>query len=419
MTLADLLIRFGIAAALGFFIGLQREHSHGGGKSEIFAGERTFALLGLSGALAAMAADELNSDLIFFGLIIFVTVISGIAYFVGANKKDRIGMTTEVAVLLTVFLGALSYWNYLALAAAIGITTTLILSVKLETDRLVRALTREDIFAVLQFAVITVIVLPVLPNRSIWPPPFDVLNPFNIWLMVVLISGISFLGYVLNKIVGPKRGLSLTGLLGGLVSSTAVTLSFSQLSQGSKKLAKPLALAIIVSWTMMFPRVIIEVAILNPKLLERVWFPLVAAGIAALAYSLYMFFSERKAEGEQIEFGNPFDLISAIKFGLLYGLVLLVAHGTQLYFGDVGVLVASFFSGLVDVDAITLSMSELSRSGGLSLTTASRAIVVAVTANTLVKGGIVLSFGAPALRRVILPGVLLIVFASLAAVFFV
>jgi uncharacterized membrane protein (DUF4010 family) len=406
-----------VAVALGFFIGLQREHSHGGGKREIFAGERTFSLLALAGALAAMAADELKSPLIFLGLILFVTVLSGVAYFVEANARGRIGMTTEVAVLVTVFLGGLSYWGYLSLAAALGIGTTLLLSIKLETDRFVRSLTREDLFAILQFAAISAIILPVLPTEVNWPEPFNILVPFNIWLMVVLISGIGFLGYVLNKIVGAERGLSLTGLLGGLVSSTAVTLSFSKLSRSSKKLAKSMALAIIISWTMMFARVLVEVAILNPQLLQMLWLPLLAGGISALIYSSYMFFAERGAEGENVKLNNPFDLLSAIKFGLLYGLILLIVHSTKLLYGDPGVLVASFFSGLLDVDAIALSMSELSRTGEISLDTASQAIVIAVTANTLVKGSIVVALGSKQLRRAILPGVLVIVVVILGAAF--
>jgi len=414
----DLFLRFGIALALGFLIGLQREHSHGGGHKDIFAGERTFALLGLSGCLAALASDEFGLPLIFFGVLLFVAALSAVAYFAEA-RQGRIGITTEVAVLITVLLGGLSYWGYLTLAAAVGIATTVILSLKIETDRLVRALTREDIFAALQFAVITAIVLPVLPNRALWEAPFDVLNPFKIWLMVVFISGIGFLGYTFIKMVGTHRGIGITGLLGGLVSSTALTLSFSQRSQIDQKLARPLAMAIIVAWTMMFPRVLVEVGVVNPALLSSVWPPIGAAGLAALLYSLYLFFSGRSDEASDLEFSNPIDLGAAIKFGFLYGFILLLTRTAQLYSGETGVLVSSFISGLADVDAITLSMSELSANGGLAAGTASRAIVVAVMANTLVKGGIVLTTAAAALRRSIWPGLALILVVGLGTAFLV
>ena len=416
MTSPDLFLRFGVSMALGFLVGLQREHSHGSGGKEIFAGERTFALLGLGGCLAALASDEFGLPLIFFGVLLFVAVLAGAAY-VAESRQGRIGITTEVAVLVTVLLGGLCYWGYLTLAAAVGIATTVILSLKIETDRLVRALTRQDLIAALQFAVITSIVLPVLPNRALGAAPFDVLNPFNIWLMVVFISGIGFLGYVLIKIVGAQRGIGLTGFLGGLVSSTAVTLSFSQRSQNNKQLARPLALAIIVAWTMMFPRVLVEVIVVNPALLRLVWLPLVSAGLVALLYSLYLFLSERSDEVSDLEFSNPIDLSAAIKFGLLYALVLLISRSAQLYSGELGVLVSSFLSGLADVDAVALSMSELSANGGLSPSVAARAIVIAAMANTLVKGGIVLTTAAAALRRSIWPGLALIVLVGIGTAF--
>jgi uncharacterized membrane protein (DUF4010 family) len=416
MANADLFLRFGVAMALGFLIGLQREHSYGAQGAQIFAGERTLALLGLSGALAALASDVFAMPLIFFGVLLFTAVLAGAAYVVEA-REGRIGITTEVAVLIVVLLGGLCYWGYLTLAAAVGIATTVILSLKIETDRFVRALTREDIFAALQFAVITAIVLPILPDQAPWPPPFDVLNPFKIWLMVVLISGIGFLGYVLIKLVGTHRGIGITGFLGGLVSSTAVTLSFSQRSQAESKLARQLALAIIIAWTMMFPRILIEVLIVHRELLSVVGPPILAAGLAALAYSLYLFVSARSDESSDLEFSNPVDLAAAVKFGLLYALILLVTRSAQIYSGEAGVLVSSFISGLADVDAITLSMSELSRSGGLSLGTASQAIVIAAMANTLVKGGIVLTMGAAALRKALWPGLLLIVLAGIGTAF--
>ncbi|MDH5506242.1 MAG: DUF4010 domain-containing protein [Anaerolineae bacterium] len=406
MQQTDLFLRFGVALATGFMIGLQREHAHGGEGREIVAGERTFALLSLSGALGAMAADRLHSPLIFFSIILVTAGFTIAAHVLDGLRRGSIGITSEVAILVAVLVGALCYWGELTLAIAVAITTTLLLSLKLETDRFVRALTREDIQAALQLAVISAIILPVLPNESFWPPPFDVLNPFKIWLMVVFISGISFLGYVLIKFVGPRQGIGLTGLLGGLVSSTAVTLTFSERSQRESNLAKPFALAIMVSWTVMFARVLVEVGVLNLPLLRIVWLPLAAAGLAGLLYGLYLFFAQRADEKGDVEFSNPFDLASAIKFGLLYALILVVARAAQVYMGNTGVFLSSIISGLADVDAITLTMAELSLSGGLELTTAARAIVLAAMSNTVVKGGIVLMGGAPALRRALLPGFL-------------
>ena len=416
---ARVILNIAFGVGVGFFIGLQREHAHTerGGDGGVFAGERTFSLLALAGALAALISEQLQAPMVFLIAIVFVALLSVSAYTVEAIRHGRRGITTEVAVLITVLIGGLSYWGYFILAGALGVIVTFILTIKLETDRFAQALTREDIFAVLQFAIITAVVLPVLPNRAFWDAPFDVLNPFNIWLMVVFISAINFLGYVLIKTLGTDSGLSLTGIVGGLVSSTAVTLGFSHLSKEDSKLGRPLAVAIVASWVMMFPRVLVLVGVINVELVADLWLPLSLTALAALGHALFLFFSQSKGKGKSVDFSNPFDLMSALRFGLLYALVLLIARTAQIYFGDSGVLLASAVSGLAGMDAITLSMSELSRSGGLSLNIAAQALVFAVISNTVTKGGIVFALGSPELRKAVWPGVMLIFIAGMGAVF--
>lgn len=414
----DLFLRFGAAIAIGFMIGLQREFAKGNEAVPIVAGERTFALLGLAGCFAAMAADVLKSPLVFIGIIIIIGFLDGLSYLTSAGQ-GQIGMTTEVTIMISVMIGALCYWGYLALAVALGIATTTILSLKVETDRFVRALTRDDINAALRLAVISAIVLPVLPNQSFLQPPFDVLNPFKIWLMVVFISGISFLGYVAIKVVGPEQGIGLTGFLGGLVSSTAVTLSFSQRSKRDLGLAKPLSLAITVAWTVMFARILILVGVLNRDLLGEVWLPILAACLVGLAYCGYLLFSQQSVEKGEMTFTNPFDLASAIKFGLLYGVVLLLSRAGQYYLGDTGLFISSILSGIADVDAITLSVTELTTAGDVAIGTASQAIVVAAMTNTLVKGGIALMGGSLGLRKALLPGLVLMFTVGMVVAFLV
>jgi uncharacterized membrane protein (DUF4010 family) len=417
MQQVDLFCRFGAALAIGFLVGLQREYAHGGPGREIFAGERTLALMGLVGCTAAMLADVLGSPWPFVGILFLIGVLITVAYFVSA-WRGRVGLTTEVAALMTVLAGALCYWDYLALAVAIGVATTVLLSIKLEMDTFVQRITRDDILATLKFAVITAIVLPVLPNRTFGPPPLDVLNPYKIWLMVVFISGISFLGYVLVKAVGSRQGIGLTGLLGGMVSSTAVTLSFSQRSQRETGLAKPFALAITAAWTVMFSRVVVEVAALNVALLRVLWLPMAAAAAVGLAYGIYLYLSQHTDEEGDVTVSNPFELGPAVKFGLLYAVILLVSKAAQMYLGNTGVYLSSVVAGVADVDAITLSMAELSRAaGGLDLITARRAIVLAAMSNTAVKGGIVLTSGSPALRRALLPGFVLMLVAGIGVAF--
>jgi uncharacterized membrane protein (DUF4010 family) len=411
----DLFLRFGAALVIGFLIGLQREFSHGGIGKNIPAGERTFALLAVSGCLAAMASDQFDTPLIFFGLLLAVGLLLVVGYYFKANKQ-HVGMTTEIAILVTVLLGGLCFWNYIGLAVAIGVATTVILSLKLETDRLVTALTREDVQAALQFAVISAVVLPVLPNHALLPPPFDVLNPFKIWLMVVLISGISFLAYVLIKLMDSEQGIGLSGLLGGLVSSTAVTLSLTNRSKREPRLSRAFGFAIIIAWSVMFARVLFQIALVNIELVSAVWVPLSMAGVAGLLYAIYLYV-RRTAGTRQVQFKNPFDLRAALRFGLLYAFILLLSRSAQLYFGEPGVLLSSFLAGFSDSNAITLSLSELSKSGGLSLNVAAEGIVIATMTNTLFKGGIVLTSAAPGLRKAVWPGLVLVVAVGVAAVY--
>jgi uncharacterized membrane protein (DUF4010 family) len=415
-----LFVRFGTALGLGLLVGLQREYAfvREQQEEEVFAGVRTFGLLALVGCSAAFAADVSNAPLVFVAVLVIAGVLIAAGYYLG-GRDGGIGLTTEMAALLTLLAGALSYWGYLAFATALAVATTVLLAVKPEAQSFVRRLTREDVFATLKFAVIAVIVLPILPREPVGPPPFDVLVPYKVWLMVVFISGISFLGYVLIKVVGARRGIGLTGILGGMVSSTAVTLSFSQRSRDEEKLAPVFGLAILLAWTVMFGRVLVEVAALNAPLLRRLWPPLAAAAGVSLAYCAFLFFTRGGGRSDEPqEFRNPFRLGPAISFGLLYGVILLAARAAQLYLGSAGIYLSSIASGVADVDAITLSMAELSRGeSGIDHETATRAIVLAALSNTLVKGGIVLSVGAPALRRALLPGLVLIPAVTLSVLF--
>ncbi|MEX2143699.1 MAG: MgtC/SapB family protein [Anaerolineales bacterium] len=405
MNELDLFIRFATPLAIGFFIGLQREFQHGGVGRTIPAGERTFALITLSGALAAMASEQFDQPLIFFGLLLSVGLLVVVGYVFKA-QRGHFGMTTEAAILVSVLLGGLCYWGFVGLAVAIGVATTVLLSIKWETDKLVEALTRQDIIAALQFAAITAIILPVLPNESLLPAPFDVLNPFQIWLMVVFISGISFLGYLLIKLTGSQNGIGATGVLGGLVSSTAVTLSFARRSIKESKVVLALAVGISAAWAIMFARIIFQIAVIHSELLSLAWLPLVASGLAGFVFAAYLIISQRSAGRGRVEFSNPFDLGEALRFGLLYAFILVIARSAQLYMGDQGVLLSSFVSGLADVNAITISLAQLSKDGILSLQVAAQGVVIAAITNTLFKGLIVFRLGSPSLRRALTPGLL-------------
>jgi uncharacterized membrane protein (DUF4010 family) len=416
MQHTELVLRFGIALLIGVLIGLEREYARLKEEVKSFAGTRTFPLISLLGCSAALLA-ELTGAVTFGILAALLALLIAIAYAVDA-REGRVGVTTEVAAMVVFVCGALCYWDYLDLAAALAVVTFGFLTLKPQFHGLAQRISSEDLYATLKFAIISLIVLPVLPNQTYGPPPFDAFNPYKTWLMVVFISGISFLGYVLIKIIGSRRGIGLTGLLGGLASSTAVTLSFSERSQDHQELARPFALAITLAWTVMFGRVVVEVAVLNQALLNILWLPMGAAMVAGLAFCFLYYFGQRTEQGSDMELANPFELGTAIKFGLLYAVILVVAKAAQFYFQETGLYAAAALAGLADVDAITLTMAELAGAqGGIATSTAARAVVLAAISNTVVKGGIALSVGSKTLRRALLPPFVVMLVTSVVVAF--
>ncbi|HDN04536.1 MAG TPA: DUF4010 domain-containing protein [Chloroflexi bacterium] len=415
MINSELFLRFGSAILIGILIGLQREYAYGAkNHTGLVAGARTYGLMALFGASGALLADGLASPWVFSVVVVLVGVMVVVAYFITASERDEIGMTSEVAALLTVLIGGICYYHSIEVAAALGVATTVLLAVKWEFKKLVTIITREDVFATLQFAVITAIILPVLPNRTFGPPPLDVLNPYQIWEMVVFISGINFLGYILIKIVGPRKGLGISGILGGLASSTATTMSFSQRSKAQNELDRPFAVAIITSWVIMFVRIVLEVAVVNRQLLPLIWPAMSAMGGAGLLYALYLYYSQAAMDEEEMQLSNPFELGPALKFGLIYALVLLIVKAAELYIGEKGIFLTSFVAGLADVDAITLSISDLTRSGGsIPLTIGKAGIILAAISNTATKGALVFFLGSKTLGLRVLPAFVLILLIGL------
>ncbi|HSH02338.1 MAG TPA: MgtC/SapB family protein [Anaerolineae bacterium] len=427
MDTTTLFYRLGTALFIGILLGLQRQYAYtnktdtdqASDTAPLITGVRTFALFSLTGGTAAYLSDILNQPWLFIVTLVIIGLFISLGYVYAALKKEDPGLTTEVAAILTVFIGALCYWGQLEVAAALGVVVAALLSLKFELHSLAKNLTREDIIATLKFAIITAIILPLLPNETFAPPPFDVLNPYKIWWMVILISGISFLGYILMKFVGTEQGIGATGFLGGLASSTAVTLSVAQQSTRAERLSKTFALAIMIAWTVMFARVLVEVAVTNLALLRVVWLPVVAGMVTGLLYCGYLYYTaSRDKSTSDIDLSNPFELGPAIQFSLLYAIVLVLSRAGEMYFGNTGIYISSVISGLADVDAITLSMAELSQQGGsITTATASRAIVLAAVSNTVVKTGIVITAGSAGIRRAILPGAAIMVITALLVAF--
>ena len=396
----DLALRFGSALGLGVLLGLERERTKAAEHS--FAGVRTIGLIALSGALAAYFDELLGQPSLALLLFAAVALLVVVSYAVTAARGE-LGITTEVTALLAFLLGWLCMRDHIALAGGLAVSSALVLALKDWLHRLAQRIEARDVEATLKFAIVTLIILPLVPNETFGPPPLDVLNPHQVWLMVVLISAVNFLSYILVKVVGPEHGFGLTGLLGGLVSSTAVSLGFAQRSRAQPERSPALALGILLAWTVMFVRVVAIVAVVNLELAQRL-LP-VMAGLALTSVAICAWLWRRRAiqagKADVAAGENPFELWQAVRFGLAFGVVMLAARAAELYFGTSGLYLAGAVAGLTDVDAISLSMANLVHGDGARMTAAVTTIVIAVVSNTLVKTGMAVVLGAPPLRRLV------------------
>jgi uncharacterized membrane protein (DUF4010 family) len=408
----DLAMRFAAAIGLGLLLGMERQRKSD--QEMMFGGVRTFALIALLGAAGAFAQQEL--DLNWVAPLTFVAVGSLIvvAYAVSAEKGE-LGITTEISALLSFVLGGFCGWGQIGIASALAIAGLLLLTLKNYLHDLAQRVEAADVEATVKFAVISVIILPLLPNENFGPPPIDVINPYKIWLMVVLIAGLNFFGYVLVKVLGNEHGVGVTGILGGLVSSTAVTLTFSERSREEPQQSQAFALAIILAWTIMFVRVPVLVAVVQWRLgliLAASLSFMAAAGVIAAFVLWRRSRSHKKGKGAVAAGGNPLELSKAIRFGLLFGVITVVAKAAEAYLGTGGLYLAGALAGLTDVDAISLSMANLAASNVDGTIVAARTIVIAVVANTLTKAGMALSIGAPEMRRIVVPTTLAFLIAA-------
>jgi len=403
----ETLRNFVIALLIGALVGLEREqHKPIKGASSV-PGIRTFTLMALIGAVSAWLSREFDTPWIFVGATLGVTAVIVAGYLVQARRDpESIGLTTELAGLAVCLLGALTVIGSASLAVALAIVVSALLAFKQPIHSLVRKLGPDDIYAVLKLLIATFIVLPVLPDRTV--DPWGALNPYKLWLLVILISGLSLVGYVATRRLGAERGLAVTGFTGGLASSTAVTLSFARRSRelattGGADEGAALAAGILLAWLVMVGRIIVLVAVVHLDLLRAILLPAVVMGAATLAMAAVFNFRRPKSSAvaptsaNEVPLKNPFSLTAAVKFALLFAVVLLVVKVVQRYFPGSGLYLVAALAGLTDVDAITLSMAEYAKGGGVA-DKAAMAIIIAALSNTMVKAGLVVGLGSGTLR---------------------
>jgi uncharacterized membrane protein (DUF4010 family) len=405
--------RFGAALLVGALIGLEREYVQQRSGEREFGGIRTFSLMALLGAAAAHFAEREGIWLFVVGYIA-VALLVVISYIGEVIRQHEEGITTEMAALLTPLLGAMMIWGRPDLGAALGVIIALLLAMRPGLHGMARGMTDDDLRAILEFAIITAVILPLLPNRGFGP--FGVLNPFQIWLIVVLVSGIGFLGYVLIKVLGAERGIGLTGLLGGLVSSTATTLSFAGRSRQEEELSPALARGILLASGVMFPRVLVWVGAVAPAILPSVLLPIALMFLADLGVVAFLWRRERSSKSPdqpQVRLANPLKLRTAITFGLVFAVVLVTVRAANEFLGSAGVYLASGLAAITDVDSITLSTAQLASRGVLAMRVAATAILLATLVNTAAKGVMAWSLGSPSLRRTVRRGFGVILLAGL------
>jgi uncharacterized membrane protein (DUF4010 family) len=415
--LLDLALNFATAILLGTLIGIEREKRKAEEGESGIAGLRTFTLLALLGAAAGYVAQSLSSPWVLAAALLIVGAAVVAGYFVAARVDPHsTGLTTEVAAVIVFLLGAMVMLGHPGLAIALGVVTAAVLAYKQPLHSFVDKLGWDDVYAGVRLLIATFIALPLLPNEPI--DPWGALNPYSLWLLVILISGLSLVGYVLTRLLGPARGTALTGLTGGLVSSTAVTLSFAKEGRDNPQDAPALACGILLAWAMMFARVIVLVAVVNRGLLTHVLVPFAVMAVVVGGFAAYLYFRGGSVDGTaargKLKVQNPFSLTEAAKFAALFAVVLLAVKIVQQHFPPSGLYAVAALAGLTDVDAITLSMSEFAKAGDAAVAVV--AIVIAALTNTLVKCGMAFFFAGPALGKPLLVATIATLAAGLATV---
>ena len=394
---------FLIALLIGALVGVEREKSQSASGHRTIAGLRTFILLAQLGSLAAWASMQYGGPALYAVALALVglAVISG-HVLESRVRPDAPGLSTEFAALTVFLLGGVVMYGHAEVAVALGILTSAVLAFKQPLHGLVARVATDDIYAVLKLLIASFIVLPLLPNRVI--DPLGVLNPYLLWLLVILISGLSLVGYVAVRLLGEAHGTVVTGFAGGLASSTALTLGFARQSRidPTSTGADALAAGILTAWAVMFVRVIITIAIVNTDLLPATIksfgaLTLVTGLLAAFFYLRGLRRRPVTTSGEIVSVSNPFNLVSAVQFALLFALVLVVVELTRQHAPEGGIYVVSAIAGLTDVNAITLSLAQqASDAAGFEI--AARALGIAALANTLVKFLLVAMLGRGPLR---------------------
>lgn len=386
MNLSEVFQILGIALGLGLLIGLQREST-----SSPLAGVRTFPLITILGTLCALLAQSFGGWILGLGFLSLTAIVCVGKIIELQSDKAGLGLTTEIAMLLMFGVGAYLVGGHKAIAIAVGAGAAVLLQYKGVLHGIVARLGETDVKAIMQFALLSLVILPVLPDRTFGL--YSVLNPRQIWLMVVLIVGINLVGYIVYKFFGVKAGVVLGGILGGVISSTATTVSYARRTANVSTQSGLAALVILIASSVVFGRLLLEITFVAPSFWSVAAPPLIIMLVVLALLSAGLWFWDKEKENEMPEQGNPTELKGALFFGLLYAVVLFAVAAVKELFGSQALYAVATLSGLTDVDAITLSTSQLVHAERLDANTGWRLILVATMSNLFFKTAIVAVLG--------------------------
>lgn len=407
----SIVYQLALALALGLIIGIEREWREQDLEGEPRpAGLRTFGLIGLSGGAAGLVGRQFTATpAIGLALTLIVMIV---AYWRRTKNQEYMGVTTIFAAFIAYTCGVLCAMGFEVSATAAAVIVAMILGSKEHLHSFVRHLNQKEIFSALQFLLIAGVILPLIPNERMGP--YNAINPFEIWLMAVLIAGLSFIGYISLRALSAQKGILGTAILGGFVSSTAVTVSLARMARQRPELGHLLSAGIIAASTIMFARVGIIAGVIFPKLLFQLALPIASVIVVSLICAVYLFRKAGDAALEKPEISNPLDVTSAVLFAGLLGLVMIGSRALDALFGSEGVYAISIVSGLADVDAITLTLARFA-TDNLSVNVAAAGIMLAAITNTFVKVVLAGAAGGRSLRPALVSLFAAIIAAGLSA----
>lgn len=384
MDISVLFQRLGVALGLGLLVGLQRERA-----KPHLGGLRTLPLVTIFGTVCGFLAQSFGGWVVAAGLVAIAALL--VLGNVLREEYDDAGITTEAAFLLMFGVGAYLAVGEIAVAVAVGGGAAVLLEFKGQIHGVAERLSDRDVTAVMRFALLSLVILPALPDATYGP--YGVFNPRNTWVLVVLIVGISLAGYIVYKFFGETAGTVFGGVLGGVISSTATTVSYAKRSAGTKGADRAAAIVIAIASTVVYVRVLVEIGAVAPGFLAVAAPPLLIQMAAMAAVALVLWFRSEGEEAQMPDQGSPSELKSALVFGAIYVVVLFAVAATMQYLGTKGLYVVAGISGLTDVDAITLSTAQLVGAGRVEQGVGWRVITVGVISNLVFKAGIVAMLG--------------------------